>query len=411
MSPSPRSSATLVSTRDLVKRIRRTVDGWRTDRKRPDYQLVSLSPEGACRGNALISYIMDGLLLADGEPVPANHTNIWTTLQMARTFCDLGFAVDVISYRNQTFVPGKPYTVFVDVRRNLERLSPVLGDSCVKIMHVDTAHILFHNVAEATRLLALQQRRGITLRPTRHEVPNLGIEHADCATTTGNEFTIATFAYANKSFYRLPIPVAVSLPWPVDKDFETCRDTFLWFSSGGLVHKGLDLALEAWAGMPEYRLIVCCPIERETPFARAFHKELYETPNIETIGWVDVTSGAFQEITRRCVGLVYTSCSEGGGACAITTMHAGLIPIVTRETSVDIHDFGFLIKSACVEEIRNTVRQVAALPASELAERSRKAWEHATSTHTRKTFAREYRRVITQILSQRPGTNDARGTW
>src|SRR5581483_1237437 len=206
-----------------------------------------------------------------------------------------------------------------------------------------------------------------------------------------------------KPFYRLPIPVAVSCSWPTSKDFASCKKTFLWFSSGGLVHKGLDLALEAFAGMPEYRLIVCCPIDREPEFARAYHRELYETQNISTVGWIGVNTPAFQEITDQCVALVYTSCSEGGGACAVTALHAGLIPVVTRETSVDVRDFGFTIKDATVQEIRNSVRQVACRAPGELRERSRNAWEYARSVHTRENFARTYRQVITEILGGRSG--------
>ena len=64
----------------------------------------------------------------------------------------------------------------------------------MKIMHLDTAHILFHNAAEANRLLQLQGRRGVTLKVRRFEMPNLGIEHADYATATGNDFVVGWIA-------------------------------------------------------------------------------------------------------------------------------------------------------------------------------------------------------------------------
>ncbi len=383
----------------LARELRGCVEAWRQNQNSKDTKVVHLEARGQSRGEVLFSYIIDGFLLPDDAAIPDTHTNIWASLQMARTFQELRYSVDVISYHNKTFVPKRPYKIFVDVRRNLERLAPLLGSDCLKIMHVDTTHVLFHNAAEAARLLDLQRRRGVTLRPIRTEVPNLGIENADCATTTGNSFTIETFRYAGKPFYRVPIPAAVTCPWEENKDFSHVRNTFLWFSSGGLVHKGLDLALEAFAEMPELRLLVCCPIDREPQFARAFRKELYETSNITTIGWVGVNTPRFREVTDQCVGMVYTSCSEGGGACAVTGMHAGMIPVVNRETSIDPYDFGFLMREASVAEIKRTVRMVTSLPAGELRERSRNAWEYARSTHTRENFAREYKRVITEILA------------
>lgn len=363
-----------------------------------DTRVVSLRSDGSSRGSVLLSYINDAFFLKPGEPVPNVHTNRWASLQMAKTFLDLGYCVDVISWQNSRFLPRKHYSILVDVRHNLERLAPFLNDDCIKIMHIDTAHILFHNAAEAARLLALQQRKGVTLPPRRFEVPNLGIEHADCGTTSGSKFTIDTFKYANKTIYRLPVPAAVECPWPDGKDWEACRRRFLWFGSSGFVHKGLDQVLDAFVGMPEYHLTVCGPIHRERDFVHAYFRELYETPNIETVGWVEAGGPRFMEITRRCVGLVYTSCSEGGGAGAITCLHAGLIPIVSYEASVDVHDFGYVLKACTTEEIQNVVRTVASLPEGELRQMSRRAWEFARANHTRAKFAQEYRRVISEIV-------------
>ena len=64
------------------------------------------------------------------------------------------------------------------------------------------------------------------------------------------------------------------------------------------MHKGLDLVLEAFARMPELHLTVCGPIHEEPAFEAAFRRELYETPNIETLGWVDIASPAFAELLR-----------------------------------------------------------------------------------------------------------------
>ncbi|MDZ4344123.1 MAG: hypothetical protein U1E51_17015, partial [Candidatus Binatia bacterium] len=160
---------------------------------RPDMQVVTLKPERRSRGAVLLSYIIAPFLLKPGEPMPNSHTHFWESFQIGKTFLDLGYSVDVINYTNQTFLPDKDYVFIVDPRRNLERLSPLLNSDCIKIMHIDTSHMLFQNAREATRLLALQQRRGITLPPLRFDMPNWGIEHADYATILGNKFTIDTY--------------------------------------------------------------------------------------------------------------------------------------------------------------------------------------------------------------------------
>jgi glycosyltransferase involved in cell wall biosynthesis len=366
-----------------------------------DNRSLSLKPEGRSNGNVLLSYINDPFYLAPGVALPNTHTHYWESLQIATTFLELGYCVDVVRYSNQQFTPTKDYGVVIDARTNLERLAPLLPKDCVKIMHLDTAHWLFHNAAQHRRLLDLQQRRGVALQPCKTVTPNRGIEHADCGTILGNEFTASTYGYADKPIYRLHISTPVLFPWPEEKDFDACRRQFLWFGSAGLVHKGLDLVLEAFAEMPQYRLTVCGPITGEKAFEHAYHKELYGTANIETIGWVDIGSPRFREIANRCLGIVYPSCSEGGGGGVITCMHAALIPIVSREASVDIqNDYGVLLRDCSIKEIQHSVRRLSSMPVDQLRNMSRHAWEYVRAKHTQQHFAQEYHDIVRSIISR-----------
>jgi glycosyltransferase involved in cell wall biosynthesis len=210
---------------------------------------------------------------------------------------------------------------------------------------------------------------------------------------------LRTYQHTNKPLYRLPVSTTIQLPSPKDKDFDACRNRFLWFASGGMVHKGLDLALEAFAGMPAYHLTVCGPVQREKDFEQAFYKELYETPNIHTIGWVDTASPTFAEITSKCVGLVYPSCSEGQSGAVVECLHAGLVPIVSYESGVDVHDFGVTLKTCSIEEIRDEVQRMAKLPPQEIKRMACAAWKFARANHTRERFAEAYQKVIDQITT------------
>jgi glycosyltransferase involved in cell wall biosynthesis len=361
-------------------------------------EVISLKPERTSRGNVLFSYVTHAF---SGQPVLYSHTSYWESRQMAETFVDLGYSVDVISAADASgFLPQKKYAFFIGHRHNFERIAQRLDQDCVKVLHCEVAHWLFHNSANSSRLLALQRRKGITLPQPRLLEPNLAIERADCATILGNEFTISTYRYANKPIYRVPISAPMLYPWPEKKDFEACRRHFLWFGSNGFVHKGLDLALDAFAAMPEYHLTVCGPIkdEMERYFEKTFYKELYQTPNIRTVGWIDDASPEFLRIANSCIGVINPSCSEGGGGSVITCMHAGLIPIVSYESSVDIGTFGFLLPDCSIESIQNFIRMVGSLPSQQLAERARQAWEFARAHHTREKFAEEYRKVVGTIM-------------
>ena len=237
--------------------------------------------------------------------------------------------------------------------------------------------------------------------PTRRSLqPNMAIEHADYATVLGNEFTISTYQYGNKPLYRVPISAPVQYPWPENKDFDASRRHFLWFGSGGFVHKGLDLVLEAFAEMPDYQLTVCGPIHKERDFEKAYYRELYDTSNIHTVGWIDIESPKFLEISRRCIALIYPSCSEGQSGGVVTCLHAGLIPIISYESGVDVDGFGVVLKSCSIDTIKDSVRTISGLSRNELQNRARKAWEYSRANHTKERFAEEYRKSISAILAR-----------
>lgn len=371
---------------------------------RRDRRFISLKPREPSRGKVLLSHIADPFFLKPGQVVSVAHTHDWESLQIARTFLDRGYELDVFSYSNKDFIPERDYSFFIDPRFNIERMATLLNEDCVRIMHIDTAHCLFHNAAEARRLLELQQRRGTCLQPRRVMRHNRGIEHAHYATILGNDFTIGTYSYAGKTMYPIPVSTSVLYPWPSDKDFDAVRKSFLWFGSGGLVHKGLDLLLDAFADMPDYHLTICGPLGargKEKDFEQAFHKELYETPNIHTVGWMNIATTRFVDIANKCIALIYPSCSEGQAGCVITCMHAGLIPIASRESGVDVEKAaGAMLKSCSVEDIKDALRALAERPAPELEARARSAWEYARANHTKDAFAQAYRRAVDDVIAR-----------
>jgi glycosyltransferase involved in cell wall biosynthesis len=363
-------------------------------------KVVYLAPKGPPQGHVLLSFINEPFFFtADQAGMYGQHTHYWAVLEIAKTFLDLGYNVDVIRWNNDKFIPQKDYSFFIDLRLNLERIHHLLSKDCVKIMYIETAHWLFHMTAQHNRLFAIQQRKCVTLAPYKTLSPNWGIEHADCATVLGNSFTMSTYSYAKKPLYRVPVISPVVCPWPEEKNFDVCRKQFLWFGSGGLVHKGLDLVLDAFAEMPEYHLTVCGPIKQEKDFENAYYRELYQTPNIHTFGWVKASSPEFMEIANNCIGLIYPSCSEGGGGSVATCMHAGIIPLVSYESSVDVgDDFGVILKSSSIEAIKDTVRKISSLPAQELEQMARRAWEFARAHYTKEKFAEEFRKVLTKSI-------------
>ena len=361
-------------------------------------QVVSLPPAGQAAGSVLISYIPDDVLKGE-DLVSASHTHYWECRQMAKSFAAAGFSVDVVDFADRDFIPQKPYDILVSARTNLERLARHVPDHCLKIAHLDTAHFLTNNANAMERLRRLRDRHQVTLPSTRMVENNWAIEAADLGCVLGNAFTEESYRFAGKPVHRIPLSSVRQFDWLENKDFDACRKTYLWFGSGGFAHKGLDLVIDAFADLPDHRLLICGPLDLEPRFVNAFSRELFHRDNIETIGWIDVTSPEFTAIRQRTVATIYPSCSEGGGGSVITCMHAGMIPVVTPEASVDVGDFGLVLGEASVAAVRDAVLGLSELPAAVLEQRARAAWDHARANHTREAFAKAYDRFISDVVA------------
>lgn len=364
----------------------------------PRQLVVRLLPPGPVRGSALLSYLTDPFVAEDGDW--ACHSNWWRCRQIAKTFLDLGLVVDVIDWTDQEFQPTCDYQFMVDIHRNLPRLAPRLGDGCVKMLHATGKHWLFSHRAEMDRLADLARRRGVALPPRRSVPTSSGVESCDVCTVLGfrHDGTGETFAYAGKPIYPLPPSSVAEFAWDETKDFGRARRRFLWFGSRGMVLKGLDLVLEAFAGMPDLELTVCGLIDQEPDFVQCYRRELYETANIRTLGWTDVRRREFAKLKREVAALVYPSATDACAGAAVTCMHAGLIPLVSRESGVTVGDAGQVLAESSVPAIRSAARQLSCQSGVELERRSRAVWEFARQNYTRQRYAEEFRRVATEWL-------------
>ena len=91
---------------------------------------------------------------------------------------------------------------------------------------------------------------------------------------------------------------------------------------------------------------------------------------------------------------------------ALLGLHAGLLPVVTRESSVDLAPgLDPYLVDADPTEIRERVQSIAARSPADLEAQARVAWEDVRTRHTREHFARRWREVMERLLDS--GTRGA----
>lgn len=356
--------------------------------------VVNLTPNGVSRGRVLLSYTTLPFISQQAE---SGHTNRFECQRMAEIYAETGYAVDIVDFDNESFVPKKHYNYCIDIQNKLEKFSAHLNKDCVKIFHITTAHWLWNNTAEYRRLLDIKERRGVALMPRRTLPPSRNIELADVVTILGNDFTAGTYGFSKKTMHRIPISTTHLYPSPENKNFESARNGFVWIGGVGMAHKGLDLVLEAFAEMPEFRLTVFG--KKDIDFAQTYHKELYKTPNIRYIGHTDPGGDDFASAVRNSIALIFPSCSEGSSGGVVTAMHAGLIPLISYESGITVDSFGAVLEKNTIAEIQKEIKSLVSLPPDTLKLRATQAWSYARAHHTRETFSMEYKKFVNKLIA------------
>jgi hypothetical protein len=371
------------------------------------YGVVYMPHRGRQRGAILLSYLTAPFTQAPGKLPTDPHAGYWECGEIVRLLTERGYDVDIIDWKNESFIPRKPYKACIDIQKNLKRLSPHLKNDCLKIMHIVSSYAEFQNTQEQKRLNAIKERRGVSLKPRRIDSVSDNPAFADILEGFGNSTVHATYARFGKQIHPIPESVSSEFPFPDTKDFAEARKNFLWFGGGGAVHKGLDLILEAWTGLPaELTLHIVGPIKAEDDFMDAYKTELslpnvfvHSRPKTDTSGNMTVDGKPFGTITDSCANLLYFSCSEGTSGAVVQSMHAGLIPIITPESGIYEDAPTITVSNPTVSKIREEVLRVSQSEPQELKKHAQKVWQYARSRYTKKTFSAGYADFIDTIAN------------
>ncbi len=352
---------------------------------------------------ALLSYIVHPFSIPRDDPRFLRHINIWHAQEMVRALNRIGYRVDVIDYRDTRFRPERNYDLFIGHGGvNFTTIAQGLPPETRRIYLATGSYWQFHNQQEQARFEALAQRRGARLpldRPIRGE-EEAALRLAEGILGIGNEFTRRTYA----AFERVEMVNGSSLDdatydWCL-KDLDAGRNHFLFFASGGNVHKGLDLVLEAFAGL-EQHLWVVAPLD--PAFEAIYRRELNDLPTIHRVGRVQPRSAAFYRLMRACNWCILPSCSEGQSQSVIEAMNQGLIPIVSRTAGLDVDGLGFWLEPPTVEAIRRVAQMAASLPLETCRQLSQKARAAVLDQYAEACFSPQFSAALKRLLAGKVG--------
>ena len=261
---------------------------------------------------------------------------------MARVIGTFGYNVDAVDFSNVSALRRikDKYDLIIDIETLREPgfWSNNMNDSCKLVIYSTGSSLTFSYAEERKRLDDVYHRRGVKLQPrrtiTKPEREAI-IETANAFWHIGNSYNVHTYDYLKLPPVYFIKNTGYKFDW-VRKDIIRDKHNFLFFASGGQVHKGLDLLLEIF-GREGFgcNLYICSSFMHEEDFCEEYRHELFEQQNIFPAGWVDIKSPEFRETTEKCAYALMLSCSEARAGSVLTVMSAGLIPIVSKACGYD----------------------------------------------------------------------------
>jgi glycosyltransferase involved in cell wall biosynthesis len=360
---------------------------------------------------ALLIYLVKPFLLGATDSQLLIHQNSRQCRRIAALLGEFGYIVDAIDIRDKQFVPSRKYDLVISNKVDLVGMEAYFQEPAVKIYLASVTNHRVHNRSLRSRHERLAGRRGcnIEMRRVYPEVMPY-VKMSDAIVGFGNTAIMGTwrelfqgpiYPFNNYGFKETPFLFS-------GKDFAAARKHFLFFTSGSQVQKGLDLLLEIFPKLPHLHLYICSGFKDESDFCKCYHKELYETPNIHTVGWIEVNSPEYDALVRRCAYVIHPTCSDGQSGSVVQCMYSGLIPLVTREAGIDTEDFGLTFSDDSLDEIERVVRDVSQRPEEWHRERSIKTRKAAEEKYSEDAFLTRWRRILAEIIH---GAETSRRGW
>lgn len=287
------------------------------------------------------------------KPLPGyfeySHNNKLTAKMLIEAMNNLGFSVDLIDWLD---APPDRQTYDLVLSHGPKYFDHIraLKAGGTKLLLVTGANPAFGNSAQQERERLLRTRRQVPFEPRPQNLVTYlepALHDAHHILLVGNEWTRSTYdTVVQEKIWT----VKNITPFPAMLRAQAPRKRFIFFSSVGQVHRGLDLVLEAFQKI-DAQLLVASHYESEPDFCDIYRNELFNSANISPVGLLKTHSSHFMQITSQADFCILPSCSEGQSGSLLNLMALGIIPVATPECGVNLTDIGFVVEAPSPEGV------------------------------------------------------------
>lgn len=329
--------------------------------------------------------------------VPFSNTGI--ALSIVRVLNNLGYLVDVVEYTDKSFAPKRQYDLFIGHGGfNFTNIAESLPSKCKKIYFSAGPYWKTWNEKEKERIDKMNIRRNTDYSYERLDVSEEeALISSDAIVALGNKVVKESYKKFNKVYILNNAAFSDDHFEKMRKDHNSTKKNFLYFAGGGNVHKGLDLLLEVFSKI-NANLFICQLIDPK--FYKIYQHELEDFPNIHLKGWVRLRSKEYYDLVDKCSFLIYPSCADGSPGSVVESLHQGLIPVLSEESTVDTNSFGVTFRKNTVQEIESVVKGLTKKSDSWCEKMSHKTRHTALKEYSEESFLNNLTKVIQNITKE-----------
>lgn len=330
------------------------------------------------------------------------HPNFFESYTLNKILDELGYQVDVYNNIYKGNIDYDKYDLIIGEGLPISNYFLGNGDKSIKTIYYATgSHPTFNNTESMKAICNFYRKKNQWLRNSSRLVDekwSVGASLSDDLIIIGNEITKESFEKYNtgNSLYTINPPFYKKIN-ELDLSKKK-RNKFLWFGSYGLIHKGLDVVIESFLERPDLELNICGYLDGESEFIDCYRNELNKASNIKLHGFVNIEGEKFKSIVEECSFVILTSVAEGLATAVVTAMgNGGLIPIVTKETGIDV-SLGIEVLENEKNELLKSIELSQAFTQQQINEKSKYLLKKINTEFSEEVFEINLRKILTEIL-------------
>ncbi|GAD79632.1 glycosyltransferase [Vibrio ezurae] len=314
--------------------------------------IFNVGCDGTDKPRALICYLTDAFY-AKSTSFKYN-TNRLECMSIVNKFLEYGFIVDIVSC-NDNFESNEEYDLVFGFGAGYRNAK--LKKIGKRVLYCTEGHPEASLINELERVNYYKDRHNKKVNIVRSGIyysasDYLIADYCVCMGSHNQEYIIDNLNIPRNRLFDIT-PTAIQ--GKVKSKFSGKRN-ILWLGSNGLVHKGLDVLIEAVNSSHNSVNLHVCGVNK-----KELKKICQISEKIIVHGLVDVNSSYFEGILDDCDFIALASCSEGVATGVLTGIKSGLIPITTISCGIPHGIKKFTLHSYKVNDIKENLLSIVSL--------------------------------------------------